>query len=95
MSRAITDRKTLMTSKSLGKIGRRVLWISPLFIAVVGFFGLLLWLKPRNATFVLVLSAVFSIFVMGYADFLARRVGRRTDEVQIASMGFTSFRGWL
>jgi hypothetical protein len=84
-----------MAMMSLGKIGRRALLISPVVIAVVCFFAVLRWLKPQNATFVLVLSAVFAIFVMGYAGFLARRVARRLDEVQIASQGFASFRGYV
>jgi hypothetical protein len=84
-----------MATKSLGKIGRRALLISPVVIAVVSFFAVLYWLKPHNATFVLVLSAVFSIFVMGYTGFLARRGQRRMDEVQIASRGFASFRGYV
>jgi hypothetical protein len=84
-----------MTTKLLGKIGRSVLLISPIVIAVVGFFALLLWLKPRNATLVLLLTGVFSLFVIGYSNYLGRRAGRRMDEVQIASMGFASFRGYV
>jgi len=84
-----------MTTKSLGKIGRRALLISPVVIVVVGFFAVLHWLKPQNGTVVLVLTAVCSIFVMGYASFLARRAQRRMDEVQIASQGFASFRGYI
>ena len=83
-----------MITKSLGKIGRRALLISPVVIVVVGFFAVLHWLKPQNVTFVLVLTAVFSIFVMGYTSFIARRVQRTLDEVQIASQGFASFRGY-
>jgi hypothetical protein len=83
-----------MTTKSLGKIGRRALLISPVVIAVVGFFAVVHWLKPLNATFVLVLSAVLAIFVIGYSNFLARRVQRRMDEVQIANQGFASVRGY-
>lgn len=84
-----------MTNKSLGKIGRGALLISPVVIAVVGFFAVLYWLKPRNATFVLVLGAVVAIFVMGYCSFLARRVQRHLDEVQIAHQEFANSRGWL
>jgi hypothetical protein len=83
-----------MTTKSLGKIGRQALLISPIVIAVVSFFALLRWLRPVNSNVVLVLSAVVSIFVMGYTSFLARRMQRRMDEVQIASQGFASFRGY-
>jgi hypothetical protein len=84
-----------MTTKSLGKISRQALLISPIVIALVSFFAVLHWLKPRNAAFVLVLSAVFAIFVMGYSNFIARRVQRTLDEVQIASQGFASFRAYV
>lgn len=60
---------------------------------VVGFFAVLLWLKPHNATFILVLTAVAAIFVMVYTGFLARRVERRMDEVQVASQRFATFHG--
>jgi hypothetical protein len=39
---------------------------------------------------VLSLGAVVSIFVMGYASVLVRKVGRRMDEVQIAAQQFAS-----
>jgi hypothetical protein len=84
-----------MTTRSLRKIGRQALLIAPIVIALVSFFAVLHWLKPRNATFVLVLSAVFAIFVMGYSNFIARRVQRTLDEVQIASQGFASFRAYV
>jgi hypothetical protein len=84
-----------MTTKSLGRVGRRALWISPIVIAFFGFFAVLYWLRPHNTTFVLVLTAVMSIFVIGYSSFLARRMGRRMDEVQIASMEYASFHGGL
>lgn len=83
-----------MTSRLVGKIARRALWVSPVVIAVVGFFAVLHWLRPRNTTFVLVLSAVTSLFVMGYAVFLARRVSRHMDEVQIANQRYATFHGW-
>jgi hypothetical protein len=82
-----------MTTKSLGKIGRRALLISPVVIAIVGFFAVLHWFKPQNNTFVVILSGVLSIFVMGYASFLTRRMQRRLDEVQIAHQEFANSRG--
>jgi hypothetical protein len=84
-----------MTTKAITRIGRGALLIAPIVIAIVGFFTVLLWLKPRNTTFVMVLTAVVSVFVMAYAHLLSRRVGRRMDEIQVASMQFASFHGWL
>jgi len=84
-----------MTIRPLGKIGRRALWSSPVVIVVVGFFAAIPWLKQQTDTFVLVLSAVAAIFVMGYALFISHRLQRHLDEVQIASQGFASSRGWV
>jgi hypothetical protein len=83
-----------MTTMPLGKIGRRALWFLPVVIVVVGFFAAIPWLKQQNDSFVLVASAVAAIFVMGYAHFISRRLQRGLDEVQIASQGFASSRGW-
>ena len=84
-----------MTKRVAGKVGRRALWISPIVIVIGGFIAALHWLKPQNASFVTVLTAAVSIFVMGYTSFLARRVQRRLDEVQIAHQEFANSRGWV
>ena len=84
-----------MSTRFPGKHGRFALWLSPLVIVVVGFFAAIHWLKPQKGTFLLVLSVVVSVFVMGYASFIAHRVQRQLDEVQIASQGFASSRGWV
>jgi len=83
-----------MPIKSLGQAGRYALFLSPVVIVIVGFFAAIPWLKEQNDTFVLTLSAALSIFVMGYAQFLSHRLQRHLDEVQIASQGFASSRGW-
>ena len=85
----------MSSTTSLGKIGRFVLWLSPVVIVVVSFFAAIHWLKPQKGALLLALSAIASIFVMGYASFIAHRVQRRLDEVQIASQGFASSRGWV
>ena len=72
-----------------------MLWFSPVIIVVIGFFAAIPWLKQQNDTFVLALAAVVSIFVMGYALFVSHRLQRNLDEVQIASAGFASSRGWV
>lgn len=84
-----------MTTNPLGKIGRCALWLSPVVIVVVGLFAAIPWLKQQNDTFVLTLTAAVSIFVMGYALFVSHRLQRHLDEVQIASQGFASSRGWV
>jgi cobalamin synthase len=84
-----------MTTNPLGKIGRYALWFSPVVIVVVGFVAAIPWLKQQNDSFVLALTAAVSIFVMGYSLFVSHRLQRHLDEVQIASAGFASSRGWV
>jgi cobalamin synthase len=84
-----------MITKPLVNIGRYALWLSPVVIVVVGFFAAIPWLKQQNDSFVLLLSAAVSIFVMGYALLISHRLQRHLDEVQIASQGFASSRGWV
>jgi hypothetical protein len=84
-----------MTTNPLGKIGRCALWLSPAVIVIVGFFAAIPWLKQQNDSFVLLLSAGVSIFVMGYSLLISHRLQRHLDEVQIASQGFASSRGWI
>lgn len=84
-----------MATMSLSKFGRSVLLFSPIPIAAIGFMTSLYVFKPRNTAMVLVLSAAMAIFVMVYAGFLARRVQRRMDEVQLASQAFSTAHGWV
>ena len=84
-----------MTTSSLGKFGRQALWLSPAVILVVSFFAAIPWLKQQDDPFVLALSAAVAIFVMGYAHFISHRQQRHLDEVQVASAGFASSRGWV
>src|SRR3546814_15956309 len=88
-------RNTLMTTHPLGKIGRCVLWFSPVVIVVVGFLAAITWLKQQNDTFVLALTAVASIFVMGYALFISHRLQRDLDEVQTPSAVFPRPIRWV
>ncbi|NZA27808.1 hypothetical protein H0E84_15625 [Luteimonas sp. SJ-92] len=84
-----------MTIHPPGKIGRYTLWLSPVVIVVVGFVAAIPWLKQQDDALVLALTAAASIFVMGYALFISHRLQRQLDEVQIASAGFASSRGWV
>jgi hypothetical protein len=82
-----------MTKSVVGRFGRLALWFAPIPVVAIGFLAVLRWLKPHNATFPLVLSAVVMIFVMGYASFLGKKESRRWDEVQLAGYGFASVHG--
>jgi hypothetical protein len=71
-----------MAVDHFGKIGRWALW-SPLVI-VPALLALLPWVENDW------IAAVFGIYVMGYSAFLAARVNRRLDEVQIAGQRFAT-----
>ncbi|MET0379595.1 MAG: hypothetical protein ABW049_11445, partial [Spongiibacteraceae bacterium] len=57
-------------------------------IVVVGFFASLPWLKGLDEIIVSSITTAFSLFVMGWAIVMSRRVERGLDEVQQASQGF-------
>lgn len=84
-----------MATMSLGKFARSALLFSPIPLAAAGFITALNVFKPQNKAMVLILSALMAIFVMVYAGFLARRVQRRMDEVQLASQAFSTAHGWV
>lgn len=84
-----------MTTNPVGMIGRYALWLSPVAIVIAGFIAAIPWLKQQNDSFVLALTAAAAIFVMGYAHYISHRMQRHLDEVQIASQGFASSRGWV
>jgi hypothetical protein len=84
-----------MKKSVVGKFGRFMLWFSPIVIVTTGFVVALPWLKQQNAVVIEVTSTVASILVMSYGLFLAKRLERGLDEVQIASQGFAYAKGWV
>ena len=82
-----------MAMNHLGRIGRWALWFSPIVIVPVAFFALVPWLKQQNDAISLGTTAAVAIFVMGYSFFLAARVNRRLDEVEIAGQRFAQAQG--
>jgi len=80
-----------MTTQTPGKIGRYVLWFSPLVIVPT----LFLLLKQRNPAVTSILGPAAAIFVMAYSIFIARAMQRRLDEVQVAGQGVAIHHGWV
>ena len=76
-----------MATRHLGEIGRWALWFSPIVIAPVAFFAL--GRPGENDVF----AIAWAIYVMGYSVFLAARVNRRFDEVQVAGQRFAQTKG--
>jgi hypothetical protein len=82
-----------MATRHLGEIGRWALWISPIVVVPVAFFASEPWLDQQNDALSEVIGAACGILVMGYSVFLAARVNRRLDEVQIAGQRFAHTKG--
>jgi HAMP domain-containing protein len=82
-----------MATRHLGQIGRWALLVSPIVIVPVAFIALEPWLDRQNGAISDVTAAACAIFVMGYSVFLAARVNRRLDEVQIAGQRFAQTKG--
>src|SRR5689334_6556195 len=80
--------ETSMTRKAPPKAALSMLW---LVIAGSAALTLLWWVGRQNAKAVFILTPVLAIAVMGFSVFLARRHGRRLDEVQIASQRAASY----
>lgn len=84
-----------MTMNVPAKIARCALWVSPLVIAPAAFLASIPWLKQQDGAIGLWIAAVTAIFLMGYSLFLAARVTRRLDEVEIAGQRFAQAQGWI
>jgi hypothetical protein len=72
-----------MATRRPGKIGLWAVWFSPLVI-LPALLALMPWAENDW------IAAVFAIYVMGYSAFVAARVNRRLDEVQIAGQRFAT-----
>lgn len=83
-----------MTTNGPVKFVRGALWAAPLVIPPVVFFASIPWLKQQDAAIALGIAAATAIFVMGYSAFLAARVNRRLDEVEVAGQRFATTQGW-
>lgn len=84
-----------MTLTHLGKAGRCALWFAPIVIVPVAIFSSVPWLKQQHDAIALSIAAAGSIFVMGYSAFLAARMNRHLDEVQIAGQRYAHTKGMM
>jgi hypothetical protein len=82
-----------MATKHLRRIGLGALWFAPVVIIPVAFFVSLPWLNQQNDAIELGVIAAFAILLMGYSLFLAERINRRLDEVQITGQRFATTKG--
>jgi hypothetical protein len=82
-----------MAMNNLAKIGRWALELSPLVIVPAALVAAQPWLNQQNDAISKGSAVAASIFVMGYSLFLAARVNRRLDEVEIAGQRFAQTKG--
>ncbi|TGG95024.1 hypothetical protein E4656_00940 [Natronospirillum operosum] len=79
-----------MAINHVGRAGRLMLWISPVFIVPGVIVALLPWLEQQNDAIVQGVTTATAIFVLGYSLFIASRVNRRLDEVEVAGQRVAS-----
>jgi hypothetical protein len=69
------------------------LWFAPPIIVMAAFFASLPWLADIDETVTLSITAAASVFVVVWARFVARRMERALDEVQLAGQRFAQAKG--
>ena len=67
------------------KTSRSLLWYAPPIVVVAAFFASLPWLAELDETVSLSITAAASVFVVTWAHFVATRMERALDEVQLAA----------
>ena len=69
------------------------LWFAPPIVVMAAFFASLPWLAHIDETVTLSITAAASIFVVVWARFIATRMERSLDEVQLAGQRFAQAKG--
>lgn len=82
-----------MNRNTPATISQWALWLSPLVIVPGAIFASLPWLKQQDDAVSLGISASAALFVLGYSHYLAARVNRGLDEVEVAGQRFASTKG--
>jgi hypothetical protein len=75
------------------KTRHSLLWFAPPIVVMAAFFASLPWLADIDETVALSITAAASIFVMVWAGFVAMRMERALDEVQLAGQRFAQAKG--
>ena len=75
------------------KRSHSLLWFAPVLIVMAAFFASLPWLADLDETVSLSIAGVASAFVVIWAHFLATRMERALDEVQLAGQRFAQAKG--
>ena len=75
------------------KTSPSLLWFVPPIAVIVTFFASLPWLADLDETVSLSIAGAASVFVVIWAQFLATRMERALDEVQLAGQRFAQAKG--
>ena len=75
------------------KTNHSLLWFAPPIVVIAVFFASLPWLADIDETVTLSITAAASIFVMVWGRFVATRMERALDEVQLAGQRFAQAKG--
>jgi hypothetical protein len=70
-----------------------LLWFAPPIVVMAAFFASLPWLADLDETVTLSITAAASIFVVVWGRFVATRMERALDEVQLAGQRFAQAKG--
>src|SRR5262245_37153408 len=68
-------------------------WFAPPIVVMAVFFASLPWLADLDETVTLSITAAASIFVVAWGRFLAARMERALDEVELAGQRFAQAKG--
>lgn len=75
------------------KTSHSLLWFAPPIVVMAAFFASLPWLADIDETVTLSITAAASIFVVVWGRFVATRMERDLDEVQLAGQRFAQAKG--
>ena len=75
------------------KTSHSLLWFAPPIVVMAAFFASLPWLADIDETVTLSITAAASIFVVVWGHFVATRMERALDEVQLAGQRFAQAKG--
>ena len=75
------------------KTSHSLLWFAPPIVVTATFFASLPWLADIDETVTLSITAAASIFVVVWGRFVATRMERALDEVELAGQRFAQAKG--
>ena len=75
------------------KTSHSMLWFAPVLVVVAAFFASIPWLKDLDDAVTLSIASAASVFVVVWGRFVATRMERALDEVQLAGQRFAQAKG--